>query len=599
MNVRAAAALVAAPLLLAFGSAAAQDAKPAPNVDPRALELLRKADRTTYRPTAAGLKSLRCSADYVMTSGVRYRIAYAMESPGKSTIALQATESEDADAGSEKDRMKEILDDLFDGPRLETKLAKFSLAWKEIDGRAVVLATESNDDAPTQYRFLPEGPLEEESPTGKFERIRTRWKYEAAGDVFVRKSATLDGYGKGAMSWKLEDVGGVKIPTRYSAFLGGLGGTMTLRDVEVNVPVAGPATLEPPAPPPTQEALDALDVDSLMVMLRAPFVGRSPNSVKTLRIVRAFAKKGDDAKRAIASLVTLLAYDRGEPPATNPPADFEEFHPPLVELLARLRPESIRPLIGAMKSPITDQREWAAVALGLMGADAAPALDALVEALDDEMWMVAFNAAAAARKVGCPAERALPTLLRRADVWWMGEGYADEAIAFADADPDGDRKLVAAFVACGVAVERDDDGRVRGVELLFKKRGARLARLLDEASKKAPASRGDAIARALVACGDPARDALERRLDGADDGPRLAALRAAAWAGKDAAFVAAHVVPRLDGPSESADAAEAALVAIGAAAAPDVERFVASRPASGDDPVRDRARRILDRIRAR
>ena len=49
-----------------------------------------------------------------------------------------------------------------------------------------------------------------------------------------------------------------------------------------------------------------------------------------------------------------------------------------------------------------------------MGADGAEATDALLAALDDETWQVALEASVALRKIGCPTEKVLPALFRRA-----------------------------------------------------------------------------------------------------------------------------------------------------------------------------------------
>jgi hypothetical protein len=553
MNRRAASLLVVA-AAASPSVARAQDATPpAPaetprkhKADPRALELVRKADRTTYRPTAAGLKSLRCNAEYVMTNGTRYRMAYAMEAPGKSTFAFRASDKDDSDPWSEKEKFKDAFDDLFDGPRLEQSLEPYELSCRDVDGTTVVIADEaagekSRGGSHVELRFLPEGPVAEEGPgddaVARHVSVRTRRTYEPSGDKFVRKRGVYDGYGDGSELYQYRDVDGVKLPVKYTTYCAGLGGSLTISDIEVNVAVTGPATLPAPAGPPTQAELDALDVPALVAKLREPFVGKEPDPVKVMRIVRAIAKKGDDAKKAIPILVAFLGCGRGEAPKKDAPADFVEFHEPLVDLLVKLRPDSIRPLIGALQSPVTDQREWAAVTLGWMGKDGAPATDALIEAIDDKMWMVGINAAAAARKVGCPAERALPHLVKQADVWWMGEAYADEAIEFAKADPDGDAKLVAALLAAPLKIEREKDGDIHGIEWILRKRGAALA-------------------------------------------PKFAAQLGSS----DAAVVAG---------------AETALVAIGAPARAGVESFIASRPATGDDAARDRARKLLERLPAK
>ena len=51
--------------------------------------------------------------------------------------------------------------------------------------------------------------------------------------------------------------------------------------------------------------------------------------------------------------------------------------------------------------------------------------------------------------------------------------------------------------------------------------------------------------------------------------------------------------------AKEVDAVDAAVVAIGAAARPGVEKFIASRPADGDDAARDRARKLLERLPAK
>jgi hypothetical protein len=535
-----------ATLALAASIASAQDEKPSADAprkhkaDPRALELVRKADRTTYRPTAAGLKSLRCNAEYVMTNGTRIRMAYAMEAPGKSTIALQAGASADRDPSFEPERYRATLDDLFDGPRLEKRLEPYELSCRDVDGTTVVVAQKvAGESAPggshVEFRFLPEGPLAEESPGDDSVEsgagVRTRLTYEPKDGLFVRKYGAFDGYGKGTETYQYKDVDGVKLPVKHSTYLAGLGGTLTISDIEVNVAVTGPATLPPLAGPPTQEELDALDVAGLVAKLREPFVGKNPDPVKSLRIVRALAKKGDEAKKAIPNLVWMMALERGDPPKTDAPKDFDDFHVPLVRLLSDLRPDSMPLLLQCLRSQNTNQRYWAAGALGLMGKDGAPAVDALLAAIDDKMWMVGINASASLRKIGCPAERALPALIKKADVWWMGEAYADEAIEFAKSDPSGDKKLVDALLAAPLKITREPDGRIRGIEHILRKRGQRLIPILLEAKE--------------------------------------------------------------------IEAVDAALVAIGAAARADVEAFIASRPATGEDAARDRARKLLERLPAK
>lgn len=601
-------ALVAAALAVGASAARAQDATPPVDAqrrhkaDPRALDLVRKADRTTYRPTAAGLKSLRCTAEYVMTNGIHYRMAYAMESPGRSTIDLRTTETGDPDPHGESDRFRRTLDDLFDGPRWERRLESYELEYGEVEGRPVVTARKADGaGARIELRFLPDGPVAEESPGDEIVAqgagTRTRWTYDALDGLFVRRRGAYDGYGVGFQKFEYRAVDGVRIPESSVSFLAGLGGTLTISDVEVNVAVTGPAKLPPRVAAPSQEALDALDVAALVAKVREPFVGRSPDSVAMLRVVRAFAKKGDDAKKALPVLVALLGYERGEPPKSDAPPDFEDFHVPLVRLLADLRPDSVKPLIASLRSPSREQRYWAANALGLMGADGAEAVEPLLAALEDKHWAVGICASEALRAIGCPAERAFPALLRQAHVWWMGEAWADEVVAFAKADRDGDIKLVAALLAEGFRIEREEDGRIRGVEHVFRKRGARLVAELAESAASADAPRQEQIARALACTGRSAFVALSAWIRHGDADLRLAAIRAVPWAGKDAEALAADVAAQL-ASSEPAvvDAAEAALVAVGAPARPHVEAFVASRPATGDDAPRERATKLLRRL---
>ncbi len=610
--------LAAALLLLGLAaSAPAQDtAPPTPparkhTADARALELVRKADLTTYRATDAGLKSLRCRARYQMTNGIVYEMAYAMEAPGKSTLAIRTTASgakgrwED----TEREKYRSVLDGLFAPERLEQELEPCTLELRAVDGVEVVVARraegESEGAAYSEYRFLPEGPLAEDGPgaenLGRSIGVRQRITYAREGDLHVRKKAALDGYGKGFLNWKHERVGGILVPTIFVSYLAGLGGSMTISEIEVNVPVTGPATLPEPPKAPTQEELDALDVEALISKVAAPYVGPSPDPVTAVRTVRALAKKGDDAKRAIPALLVLVSLSKWqEPEGDARPADYENFQRVAVKLLAQLRPESIRPLVAALKSPSSAMRQGAAEALGLMGADGAEATDALLAALDGEPWQFALDASVALRKIGCPAEKALPALLRQAAVQWVGDAFADQAASFAKQDPDGDRKLVAAFVDGGFTIEREADGRKRGLELLFAKHGARLAPLLAAAATTGDASRRERIACALACAGRPAFVVLAGWIDGDDAGLRFAALRAVHWSGKDAEALVPKIGALLASSEAGvADEAEASLVRIGEYAVPGVLEFIASRPKDGDDAARDRARGILERQRTK
>lgn len=595
----------------------AQDAPPDAPVepprksDPRALELLRRADAVTYRPTAAGLKSLRCAATYQMTNGMIYKIAYAMEEPGKSSIDLQTSESGERGRwdDSERERYKKLLDDLFDGPRLEESLRTSDLEVRDEDGRPLVVARRPGSSSVRELRFLPDGPLAEDGPgeasVKKGIGVRRRLTYDREGELFLRKRGVLDGYGEGTCGWVYERVGGLLLPKRYATWLSGLGGTLTISEIEVNVPMTGPAKLVAPAPPPSQDELDALDVDGLISKIRPPFVGPSPNPVTAIRTVRALGRKGDDAKRAIPYLIVLLALDKWEePPEKTRPKDYADFRPAAAKLLARLRPESIAPLIAALKSTSSEQRKRSAFALGEMGPDAGAAVEALVSAIGDEMWFVGINASAALRKIGCPAEKALPALLRGAQPWWMGDAFAEEALAFVGADAEGDHKLVAAFVAQPLKFERGGPRAAEkpcGLELLFGKRGANAVPHLVLAAKETedPAMR-EQIAVALGCAGPPAFDALRASLEAEDAGQRIAALRGVSWAARAAAPLAATIAALLASPDEGvADAAEETLGRIGAAATKDVEVFLAARPASGADAARDRATRLLEVLRAK
>lgn len=606
--------LAAALLLLGLAAAArAQDPAPSPAparkhaADPRALELVRKADRAMYRPTDAGLKTLRCRAQYRMTNGTVHEMAYVMESPGKSTLALRTSESGAKGTwdDDERERYESILDGLFDGPRLERELEPCTLEVREVGGAEVVIARRAGDeksgDDYRELRFLPEGPLAEDSPGEESVRkgisVRQRFTYDPEGALYRRKRATLDGYGKGFLHWKYETTGGILMPVSFNSWLSGLGGTLTISEVEVNAPIAGPATLPEPAAPPSQAELDALDVDALVAKLRPPFVGSSPNPVTAVRAVRALSKKGGDAKRAIPTLVMLLAFDRSdEPQGDARPADYGDFRVAASKLLAELRPESIPPLVAALKSPNTEQRAGAARSLGFMGRDARDATDALLAALDDETWQVAIEASVALRKIGCPAGKALPALLRKASVWWMGEAFAEEAVEFAKSEPGGDRELVLAFVSGGFTIEREADGRRRGLELLFAKHGAPLVSALAEAAKDGDLPARERIACALACVGRPAFVVLGGWIDGDDAGLRRAALRGVHWAGKDAEALVPKIAALLASTDDGvAYAAEETLIRVGAPAIAGVEEFIASR--TEGDAARERARRILERVR--
>jgi HEAT repeat protein len=85
--------------------------------------------------------------------------------------------------------------------------------------------------------------------------------------------------------------------------------------------------------------------------------------------------------------------------------------------LSRLEPSALRSvttlptsLATALRSPDVLVRQNAALALGAMGPDAAPALLALTEALKDASWTVRRQAAQALGQMGPAAQTAVPAL---------------------------------------------------------------------------------------------------------------------------------------------------------------------------------------------
>jgi len=88
----------------------------------------------------------------------------------------------------------------------------------------------------------------------------------------------------------------------------------------------------------------------------------------------------------------------------------EQWHAAEQELI-ELGKHSVGALIGGLRSADSPEREFAAMILAQLGADAAPAADALKERLTDESLYVRVNVASALSQLGDQAEHVVPALI--------------------------------------------------------------------------------------------------------------------------------------------------------------------------------------------
>ena len=120
-----------------------------------------------------------------------------------------------------------------------------------------------------------------------------------------------------------------------------------------------------------------------------------------LDAAKALAGLGPRAREAVPTLLDAMAR----------PSNEIEFAMALGKAMKAVGPAAVLPIIGILKSGTTKARFVAASALGKLGPDAAGAVQALVQALEnDPDTSVRATAASALGAIGAAASSALPTL---------------------------------------------------------------------------------------------------------------------------------------------------------------------------------------------
>ncbi len=156
------------------------------------------------------------------------------------------------------------------------------------------------------------------------------------------------------------------------------------------------------------------------------------------------------AQSILPDLIRLLA-DRREPSEVRVDAA------QVLGALSGAAPQSVPPLIAALKDPDWWVRVYAARALAALGPAASEAVSALIAALQDSELNVRRNAAYALAQIGQAAQEAIPALIEALDRAVIG-GIAAEALAkigpatlpalrlaLAEASEDGRRKAAYAL----------------------------------------------------------------------------------------------------------------------------------------------------------
>jgi HEAT repeat protein len=118
-----------------------------------------------------------------------------------------------------------------------------------------------------------------------------------------------------------------------------------------------------------------------------------------VQAINALIQAGPEARKAVPALIGLFR-DR----------DSTFLHPLAAVALARIGPDAV-PQLGKMLADEAETiRGGCALALGLIGPSARPAVGALTTALADRTSVVRFAAAQALGRIGSPARTALPAL---------------------------------------------------------------------------------------------------------------------------------------------------------------------------------------------
>lgn len=228
--------------------------------DPVALALIRRADSLSYRPSDAGLRAVRCKAVWSMKplndEPDAIEVLCEWTSAGRySVIPVRAS----ADPGWFDDRAlaecRELLLDLFDGPRLERQVEAFALAMREEDGKPFVLGTLGPGEARQgsdwiDLHFGDDGLLAQDGPGDRsvhpFCSRRRRFTYEVQGALFRRVAAKYFDDGHGLETYAYTTIDGILVPMRYASLDSGFLITLTIFGVEVNPPdLVGPAPSGP------------------------------------------------------------------------------------------------------------------------------------------------------------------------------------------------------------------------------------------------------------------------------------------------------------------------------------------------------------------
>lgn len=218
--------------------------------DPKALALIRKADSLMYRPTDAGLRAVRCKAEYRVGLGTvrtdTTQVAYEMTAPGRSSMSPPPDpEVSKWLSSTGLGHCKRLLDDLFDGPRLERRVEAYELAMREEDGKPFVLATLGQGEPRAvsgwiDLRFRADGLLDQDGPGDRtvhpFCSRRTRFTYQRQGALFRRWGGAYFDDSNGFETFTYATFGGIVVPTKYASTDSGFNVTLTISDVEVNPP---------------------------------------------------------------------------------------------------------------------------------------------------------------------------------------------------------------------------------------------------------------------------------------------------------------------------------------------------------------------------
>jgi len=325
---------------------------------------------------------------------------------------------------------------------------------------------------------------------------------------------------------------------------------------------------------------------------------------RALRAVRALEKLGPVGRIATPNLVASLGREylpqplkRAGPP---PPADYRLE---AAALLAGYTPRPIAPLRKALDSGNRNARMFSAVALGLMGDEAAEAVPSLTANLSHDDADVRRRCAEALGRVGAGARQATPDLAARLTDQ-KHEVRTAAAVALGAIGP-SDARAARAVV---LGLRREELGRVRqsyervaGAVVRFGKTAVpflKEALHFDYEEGKTVMQR-KMMADLLCRIGEPAVATLVGGVESEDMTTRSSSVSALKRLGAVAAPAAPALVEilRCHGETDNVEEVFETLEAIGKAAIPELDGFVEGREKKGYDHLKVRALKALERLK--